>query len=333
MKLKQLLILAFLFNQFIGNAQTNQKPFLEHFTNTNCSVCASKNPGFLSNYDKQSGLVRLTIFPSSPYASCLLSQQNKLDADARTKFYAIYGSTPRIVIQGKVVVSGVDITSNALFADYLGKTSPFKIRLEQKKYKSDSVKINVIIKMAGIHSFDSLNLFAGLAEDTVFYTGGNGEKLHFNVFRKGFNNSNGSTIKMPSKIGDSIMFSFSSKSNSVWKFDRIHGFAILQNKVNKEVIQAEEVSPKLNSSGSGSLKNLSKIEAQIFPNPASSILNVQLQNNNYSKVSLISMEGKIILSYHFNGSTQIDLNGLTKGIYIISIFNNEGVYNKKISIE
>jgi len=61
----------------------------------------------------------------------------------------------------------------------------------------------------------------------------------------------------------------------------------------------------------------------VYPNPASTILNLQLANNNYKQVYIFSMDGKLVLnaenenldSNHFT----IDVSGLKKGNYVVKL--------------
>ena len=39
---------------------------VEHFTNTKCSVCGSRNPGFLTNKNRFPSLSYISIHPSAP---------------------------------------------------------------------------------------------------------------------------------------------------------------------------------------------------------------------------------------------------------------------------
>ncbi len=60
----------------ISNAQ-NQSVLVEHFTNTLCSICASRNPGFYQNLQSQQDVLHIAYHPSSPYAACVLNKQNR----------------------------------------------------------------------------------------------------------------------------------------------------------------------------------------------------------------------------------------------------------------
>ena len=100
--------IAILFFCQLAFSQVPKKAVVEHFTNTNCSVCASRNPGFYTNLNMQTGVLNLAVHPSSPYPNCLLYQQNATANDARTNYYGIYGSTPRLVINGNVISSAAN---------------------------------------------------------------------------------------------------------------------------------------------------------------------------------------------------------------------------------
>ncbi len=72
------------------------------------------------------------------------------------------------------------------------------------------------------------------------------------------------------------------------------------------------------------------IQVSVYPNPATSVLYIQADIENYY-VKLISSSGKVIKKYSSCSlSTSIDLNGCPAGIYLLSI-NDE--YLKKIMIE
>jgi hypothetical protein len=171
--MKKLIFTFFIISELfsaVANAQVVKKIVVEHFSNTNCSVCASRNPGLFTNFNNQKDLLRLTVHPSSPFN------------DARTKYYGVFGG-PRIVINGVAIAAGANYSSNALFDSYKSLTTQASIRIEQKKFGSDSIRAIIIIKTEATHSMGDLSLFVALAEDTVFYKGNNGEAQHYNVFR------------------------------------------------------------------------------------------------------------------------------------------------------
>ena len=224
---------------YAATAQVPRKIIVEHFTNSKCSICASRNPGFFTNLNNQTNTLHLSIYPSAPYSSCHLYQQNPVDGNARTNYYGVYGSTPRLVVNGNVIPNIQDYSAASMFAPYQGLTSPVSIHIEQQKFGSDSIHATVVIKAEADNTLGSMLLFAALAEDTVFYAGTNGESRHYNVFRKALSAVTGSAINVPTAAGDSVTATFSSAANSSWNFNRIYTLALLQEASSKNVIQAE----------------------------------------------------------------------------------------------
>lgn len=211
--MKKAIVTICLSLQLIGlttKGQVAKKVITEHFTNTVCSICASKNPGFYTNLNSQSGVIHLAIHPSSPYSSCILNQHNVTENDARTNYYGVYGSTPRIVIQGSVIPSSANYSSASLFSPFLSQNSPASIKIKQYKYGNDSIRSRIVIKTEALHSLGSLKLFVALAEDTIFYSSPNGETKHYDVFRKSLTGTSGVTVTLPSTVGDSVIFTMAS---------------------------------------------------------------------------------------------------------------------------
>ena len=149
---KTVLLFTLIFLSQLSYSQVPKKVVVEHFTNTKCSVCASRNPGFYTNYYAQTGVIHLAVHPSSPYSACVLSQHNAAENDARTNYYGIYGSTPRLVIQGVVISSGANYSSASIFTPYLGQQSPASIKIVQSKYGNDSIRSRIVIKTEATHS-------------------------------------------------------------------------------------------------------------------------------------------------------------------------------------
>jgi hypothetical protein len=76
MKKLTLFAASLLLNLGLIYAQVAKKTIVEHFTNTKCSICASRNPGFHTNLNANPAIQSISIHPSSPYSTCFLSQQN-----------------------------------------------------------------------------------------------------------------------------------------------------------------------------------------------------------------------------------------------------------------
>jgi len=298
-------------------AQVPKKTVVEHFTNSNCSICGNKNPGFYSNLSNQTDVLHLAIHPSAPYSSCLLYQQNPTANDARTNYYGIYGATPRLVINGDVTAANTNFSDPSLFTPYVGLTSPASIRIEQEKFGNDSIRATVIIKTEATHTLGSLALFVSLAEDTVYHTGTNGETVHYDVFRKSLTSPLGDALAIPSTVGDSVLYTFSSANDPIWDFSRIFTLAILQQNVNKELVQAEATLASDNNVTTSLPSLISDRDFNIFPNPATSEIYISSKPQLKSDIQIYNSVGKLMIQT--NGKNVINISGLDNGIYFIKI--------------
>lgn len=323
--------------QFVS-AQVAQKIFVEHFTNTNCGICANLNPGFYSNYNMQSEVLHLAIHPSAPYASCLLSQQNVVDADARTHYYNIYGSTPRLVINGNIIASGTNYSASGLFTPFTGLVTPVSMHLIQTKYNNDSVVVSVTIKNEMAHNLGALQLFVALAEDTVFYTGTNGEAFHYDVFRKSLTNSTGNAITLPSNMGDSVVYTYVSNYNNLWDFNRIYTIGVLQNSTSKWVVQAAKSNTNNISIPTAINNNTSDSHFHVSPNPIKKNnmhIEYELPDNQGGLFQIFDVNGKVVYTQTlptFSNKLDINIPKLAAGIYNATISTKHKRMCKLISI-
>ena len=307
-------------------SQVPKKVVVEHFTNTKCSLCASRNPGFYTNYNAQSGVIHLAVHPSSPYSACFLSQHNAVENDARTNYYGVYGSTPRLVIQGVVISSGANYSSSSIFTPYLGQLSPASIKIVQSKYGNDSIRSRIVVKTVALHSLPGLSLFVALAEEVINYTGSNGEPVHYDVFRKSLTGTSGVNITLPATIGDSVVYTMSSTVNGAWNFSKIFTLAILQEKVSKAVVQAQNISASSNNISTG-ISNLylsnTNITAVVT---ADGIMVKQDKFIENTSITIYDVMGRVLINKALTTNLEtVALPNVSPGIYLYSIKSKESI--------
>jgi hypothetical protein len=307
------------------NAQVPKKVIVEHFTNTKCSVCASRNPGFYTNLRNQTGVIHLAVHPSSPYAACVLSMHNPVENDGRTNYYGIYGSTPRLVIQGVVISSGANYSSSSIFTPYLGQTSPASIKIYQYKYGNDSIRSRIVIKTEATHTLTNLSLFVALAEDTINYTGSNGEPVHYDVFRKSLTGTSGVSVTLPATVGDSVVYIKSSPANVAWNFSKIFTLAILQNATSKAVVQSENISAKTNNLTTG-IKNEFGDNLNVNVYVSESNINInQDKNSGNLYFTLYDISGRVVINKLIESNSEnVNVSSLSPGIYLYGIKSTTG---------
>jgi hypothetical protein len=310
-----------------------KKVIVEHTTNSLCSVCASRNPGFYLNYMTQNNgdFIHLSVYPSSPYSACIFNQHDVLANDNRTKFYGIYGSTPRLVINGSPISASSSYSSPTLFDPFINQTSPIGLKLSQQKFGTDSIRVRVVVHTVSAHSLPGQLLFLALAEDIVFYNAPNGENEHYDVFRRALTSTEGLPLTVGPNIGDSVVYTATTAAHPTWDFSRIFAIAILQSEMTKEVTQAEATSPSDNTSVPLGQKKLTmETGVQIFPTITTDWVLIQTRENITAAVSIFSVTGQLVMQSTVQSSGSLNLQSLNSGMYFIRVDSENGTFTQKV---
>lgn len=321
-----LTILGFTYNI---SAQVPRKVVVEHFTNTRCSVCASRNPGFYANLSNQTDALHIAYHPSSPYSSCVISQSNPAENDGRANYYGVYGGTPTLVIQGSPIPAGQNYSSNALFNPFNGQTSPVSISVSQINL-NDSAEVQIIIRTVAETMMSDVTLFAALSEDTLNYNAPNGEDFHYDVFRKALLGNSGQSITLPA-LGDSLVIDLKTWINPSWVRNQLSTIVILQETNNKAVIQVEKAAG--DESAVTYINASENFKTNVFPNPVSNTLFISSESNETINYEIWNTTGNRVFAGQFNWSTEMDVQYLSKGIYILKLKNNSIEKFQKLIIQ
>jgi len=329
LKKSLLIALAIISLQFQALAQF-KTIIEEHFTNTLCSVCASRNPGLYQNLRAQQDVLHVAYHPSSPYSSCLLNQHNKTENDARTNYYGIFGGTPRIVINGVVQSASTNYGSAAIFNPFKNINADVILNITQTLV-GDSIKSRIVVKKLTDKVLTNLKLHVLYVEDTLFYNAPNGENEHYDVFRKTANGTSGMDIVIPTNLTDSVIILAATKLNTDWNKNRIYTLAFIQNTADKDILNAAKST--INKTGTTGIKTLIDLGISIYPNPVSDFINIDLTNNQPTKVSLVNILGTQIIHKSMTTSEKLDVSNFGKGIYFLLIENSTGKATQKIIIK
>jgi len=71
----------------------------------------------------------------------------------------------------------------------------------------------------------------------------------------------------------------------------------------------------------------------IYPNPSNGILNIELDENGEFSVEVTDIVGKIVSNNNINSNTTLNLSELDKGVYFVTVSNNETMKTTKVIIE
>lgn len=82
-----------------------------------------------------------------------------------------------------------------------------------------------------------------------------------------------------------------------------------------------------------SLETLPVKEVKLYPNPASDIVYIQDAVNNYERVVVSDLNGKIMMDQLLTGDNQVNVNQLENGVYMIKLYTKSEVMTAKLLIQ
>jgi hypothetical protein len=298
-------------------AQSPKTVVVEHFTNTRCSICASKNPGFYQTMSNYPQVIHIAIHPSAPYSNCFFNQQNVAENDGRTQFYSgNYGSTPRAALNGMLLPIGGTILNNTTLDTALGQTSPVLVRVSEQQITIDSVRVKVVVHTTGSLQFTPVKLFVAVTEEPVNYNAPNGETVHHDVFRKALTDVVGDAFALAA-LNDSTLLEYTYYVKSGWLMDNLRTVAFVQKSSNKYMLNAgrSEGVEAMNTTG---INQVAENAFNIYPNPVTDYLIISGYANAGMPIQVLGISGRVILERTLNeNTTQIDVSNLRSGFYFL----------------
>jgi len=310
--MKYLLITILLFIGIRVDAQVQKNVVIELFSNTRCSICGALEPGIFNTLNQYPNLIQIAFYPSAPYPNCFFSQQNKSEYDGRTKYYGVFGSTPRLFIQGTEVNNIIDST---VVNPFLNQLSNYEIKLEHKKTSPTDAFITATIIKRATDTQTSAKLYLAIGEDSVAYAAPNGINTHYGVMRKALTDSSGILINLPTNIGDSIVVPKGYAVSTSWNHSSIRGYAFLANQTDKSIINAN--TEKLFIGTFSGIENNAVNTTSIYPNPAL-YSSIKISSPIAANYEILDYSGKIMqLGKLDEGENTIHLAFLASGSYIL----------------
>jgi hypothetical protein len=76
---------------------------------------------------------------------------------------------------------------------------------------------------------------------------------------------------------------------------------------------------------------MAKTTFNVFPNPTTSELNIQLSANENGVITIFNANGQLVRSFNNfnNGTTKVDVSNLANGVYNVQYQNAEGTSNQR----
>lgn len=327
--MKHTIITTLCFFVMTGTALLDaQRPVLvEHFTNTWCPICASRNPSLYETIAKYpDDVVHIAYHIPVPYNQCILYQANKPDQEARMNYYGIFGS-PSAYING-TNGSGSKLLDETKLTNAIASAAPLSVTVTNAPSGSpDGLSSLVNVNITANSTVDAGNnarIFVLIAERTLDYTGPNGESTHPDVFRRFLTSNAGDVISLP-QAGNTVSMSYSYNLESGWISNQIYPIAFIQNIETKTVYA---VGSSLLNSTTG-VHDFAPAEAlRLYPNPADNQLFVQSPIGDLqAEARVFSLSGQLIRTAKIHDQT-IDVSGLASGLYVLRIQDQVGRFVK-----
>lgn len=315
---KLFFILTILFSGAQLWSQVNQTVIVEHFTNSRCSVCASRNPAFYNLINDYPEVLHIAYHPSSPYSTCIFSQHNPAENDARTNYYGIYGGTPSVVVQGKVIAPQNPLLTASQIEDKLGLAADFSISVEQIQNTDEEAEVTIVIKRIRNSGQENFNMYAIVAEKEIEYNAPNGESLHHDVFRKILFDTPVSIVN----LGDSVVLSRSYSIDNEWVANQMYVAVMLQDASSKSVLQSA-ASDLLSNPQSIINNDIIESNDLYYPNPANQHIKLnRSETGRYTSAKIYDVNGRLLISSL--ELYKIDISNLKSGLYFIYSTRNDG---------
>lgn len=330
MKHNILLFFSLLFYFFLSAQEVPKNILVEHFTNTRCSVCASKNPAFYNTIDNYEKVIHLAYHPSSPYSSCVFSQHNISGNDNRTNDLGVYGSTLRVVVNGEVKATSSNLISSSDLDPQNNLTTPFDIQLNQFQVGADSMYTEIVLSTVSGTNRTSARLYVALAEETINYNAPNGENVHHDVFRKFLTANNGIVINLPNNGNDTTIL-FGQKIDQEWDGAELITVAFLEG--NNTILQANK-SDKLDFTTG--ITDAIIINNVLYPNPVKDYIYINNDAQLIDRIEIYNILGSKVKDFNLNDvkKTKLNVSSLNEGNYIVRLYDKQNqIYTTKIIVD
>lgn len=220
-----------------SNGQTQRMVMYEGFSNASCSPCAAANPAvnalLFANPTKVVAIKYQVNWPGSDP----MNAQTQTWVGPRVSYYTI-SAVPATKVDG-ATASMNQTTVNNRYA----VPSPFFMEVNHTfNAAEDSAFVEVYVKAAQAYSGTNLVLHMAMVEKHIHFAssaGSNGETDFYNVMRKMYPSSTGTTLPGTWTLDQDTTFYFAIPIPAyIYDFDQIAFVAFIQSNTDKSVLQA-----------------------------------------------------------------------------------------------
>ena len=303
--------------------QAKRYVLLEHFTNTLCSSCASQNPSFFTTIKVETNpdVHHISYHWRTPYLNCVYYQANQVPQDARADYYSVPGS-PRVSLNGGSQ-TGVSAVSSVSIQD-AATTSPIYVKVGEVTNANQSRTATIKVKAVGSVPTSSYRLHVALVEKKTTYVSPNGEREHFNVFRRFLTPTAGDNITL-SATEQTLFFDYTPDLATA---AQLYVVAWVQNVSNREVLNSGTRFDAVTATEEVSVDN----QVTLSPNPTTGKVTLTFDKLTPQYLTVQNAAGQVFENVKLSKSTNYELNlsNLAAGVYIVKVKSEEGIAIKRV---
>ncbi len=319
---------------FVDTVTAQNYALVEHFTNTHCPLCTSRNPQLFEVVNSNSPRVHhISYHPPYPYNACIFYQANTEGNQARADLYTVFGS-PSAYVGGERANAGGSLLSEEKVLAQIDRTMVVEVNVEESEASTRSAdqEVRIKVKSVGDAVAGDYRLFAAIVEKEIAYNSPNGESTHHNVFRKMLPDNEGEPIELPAG-GEEIELVYNYDFESGWQQDEIYVVAFVQNMSDLTITGSGTRFDNLTTSN----KNIRLTEFKVRNNLTSDQITLILPESlrHEAEVNLFAANGQLVQNNALSSGKRIfdiAVDQLNAGIYFIDIVhpNNQFVRKKFI---
>lgn len=304
-------------------SQYDRKVIFEEFTEVWCGPCASVAPMLSAWIENHENVIPIM------YSSYFIENGSKVnvateDYSARNKFYGVpfypYGRLNGNALPPNKSYPGFPTDTAAMTAviDTMSNESPVKIELDFINNGAiGSVDVNIISKMN--LNKKKLHVFI-IEKHHTFAKQSNGMTEFHDIFRESATPALGEDISIAPNGEIQLSYNYELSGNVNYE---LYAVAIIQDPVSHFIIQSERVFAYPTSV----YDTENAFGISVYPNPAQNILNISLNDYNFSKFEIVNYSGETVkeLVNQYN----IDISELPAGTYFLKAISDKKVISTK----
>ncbi len=322
---------VFLLLTVVLGAQNSAKKYvlLEHFTNSKCSICASRNPAFyslISQPQYAADVHHISIHPSVPYNTCVFYLANTTENNAWAAVYSIQG-TPRVAVNGTLIPPSSQLLRQDTLTKYLNQTSPLYLKVTESgsgNARSAKIEAKALSQIPG----GNYKLFVAVAEKTINLLTSNNEAVHHDVFRDMLTPAAGQDFTPPAP-GQSVEFNFDYTVNGAWNANEVYVLAFVKEVTTKQVLNS---GTKFDPEQLSAVAEPSAKSIRFSPNPATDISYATIADDIALRTEVYAVNGARVYFTTKNQGERVELPtaSFSPGVYFVKITGEKGLYTAKM---